>query len=91
MGSADTTLLLSIWSAILIWTCSVTGSVIWLTGKFRHVENLIYKELERHREHNDAQFNNLGTRVQRLELHAFGFTGSGRAMERDRAHDPAGE
>ena len=88
MAPAEATLLLSIWSAILVWTCSVGGSILWLTGKFRHLENALYREIAIHRTDDDNQFRGLGNRVQRLELHAFGFTGSGNVTEKETTHDP---
>lgn len=68
------TLVLGIIGALLTWTASVISLIIWLTGKFRSLEKLIYRELQKHQEEDTRQFHDLGTKVQRLELRLFGFT-----------------
>lgn len=67
-------LTLAIIGAILTWTASVISLVIWLTGKFRSLEKSFYTELDRRRTSNDLRFEKITTRVQRLEIKAFGFT-----------------
>lgn len=74
MNSEVANLILSIVGFAVIWTTSIIGGVIWLNTKFRSVERAIYREDERHRKTNDARFNDLLLRVQRLELRVFGFT-----------------
>lgn len=60
---------------LFTWTVTVISLVIWLTGKFRDLEKLIYREMNRHREDDERQFRSLGTEVQRLKIKVFGFTG----------------
>lgn len=50
------------------------GSMLWLESRFRSMEKLIYREMEKHRQDDDTKFSNHGTRIQRLELKEFGFT-----------------
>lgn len=60
----------------ITWTVTVVSLVIWLTGKFSSLEKVIYREMDKHRTEDDRQFRAIGTKVQRLELRAFGFTGA---------------
>lgn len=69
------TLTLAIIGALMTWTGSVIALVMWLTGKFRSLERTIYHEMDKHRREDDRQFGSQGTRIQRLEIRAFGFTG----------------
>ena len=71
-------LVLSILGALITWTGSVISLVIWLTGKFRAIEKVIYHEMDKHRREDDRQFGEHATKIQRLELKTFGFTMSGR-------------
>lgn len=68
-------LVLAIIGSIIVWTTSIVGGVIWLTGKFRALEKIIYREMDKHRKEDDVHFYAHGTRLQRLEIKAFGFTG----------------
>lgn len=68
-------LILAIIGAIITWTASIVGLMVWLTGKFADLNATIYREMDKHRITDDRQFDDLGRRVQRLELHAFGFAG----------------
>lgn len=68
------TLVLSILGFALIWTTSIIGGVVWLSAKFRIIERAIYREDERHRAKNDAEFEEQRLRIHRLELRVFGFT-----------------
>lgn len=75
MISLDTTtLIFTILGFAVLWTSSVIAGMVWLNAKFRNVERAIYREDEKHRTTNDARFNDLLLRVQRLELRVFGFT-----------------
>ena len=51
--------------------------VLYLEARFRRVESIVYREMQIHRREDDAQFGKIGTRLQRVELKAFGFTHSG--------------
>lgn len=64
------TLILAIIGSVITWTGSVIALVLWLVGKFRHLEKAIYKESQKHK----TSLTNLTTRVQRLEIKLFGFT-----------------
>lgn len=68
------TLILAIVGALILWTTSVISLVAWLLGKFRSVETKVYIEAEKSRRDNTNKFEELITRVYRLELKAFGFT-----------------
>lgn len=67
-------LIIAIMGAILTWTVTIASLVYWLTSKFRFLEGIIYREMDKHRREDDALFKNQGTRIQKLELKAFGFT-----------------
>lgn len=71
-------LVLAIGGAVITWTASVISLVVWLTGKFRSLEKVIYREMDKHRREDDDQFKIQGTKIQRLEIKAFGFTGPAR-------------
>ena len=72
------TLILSIIGAVLVWTTSVIGGMIWLNAKFAAIHSLVYREMDKHRREDDRQFDEQGRAIQRLELNAFGFTESSR-------------
>lgn len=65
-------LILAIIGAVVVWTTSIIGGMIWLTGKFRHLEKTIYREAAKH----SVTLYAHNTRIQRLEIKAFGFSGS---------------
>lgn len=69
-------LILTILGAILVWTTSIIGGMIWLNAKFRGVEQTVYREAAKLRHEFDAKHYNLNTRTQRLELRLFGFSGT---------------
>lgn len=71
---SDPSLAMAIVGFMLTWTVSIVSLVVWLTGKFRDLEKIIYREMDKHRTEDDRQFRAIGTKVQRLELRAFGFT-----------------
>ncbi len=82
-------LVLAILGAVLVWTTSVIGGMIWLNGKFRNIEKAIYRESEKLRREYDGKFNGHNTRIQRLEIKAFGFTdGNGASQPDDGATFP---
>lgn len=56
------------------WTATVVGLVIWLTGKFRELEQLIYKLVQRHSDEDDENFKFHDRRINRVEMQVFGFT-----------------
>lgn len=68
-------LMVIIIGALITWTGSVISLVIWLTSKFRYLEQTIYREMDKHRREDDKQFDDHGRKIQRLELRAFGFSG----------------
>lgn len=68
------TLILAILGAALTWTLTIIGFAAWLGEKFRVLERTIYREMDKHRREDDRQFNQQGTKLQRLELKVFGFT-----------------
>lgn len=67
------TVTLALFGAILTWTTTVVGLVVWLNGKFRYVEKTIYREMDKHRGEDDRQFEDLRTRALRLEIKTFGY------------------
>lgn len=69
-------LILTILGAILVWTTSVIGGMLWLNAKFRGIEKTVYREAARLRHDFEARHYNLNTRTQRLELKLFGFSGT---------------
>lgn len=76
-------LIVAIIGLVITWTGSVIALVVWLTGKFRYLEKAIYREMDKHRREDDHQFNAHTTRIQRLEIKAFGFTGPNGGALRD--------
>ncbi len=75
MQESTASLTLAILSALLIYTGSVISLVLWLSNRFRALERTLYKELDRRRTLSEGKFFQLGTKIQRLEIKAFGFTG----------------
>lgn len=69
------TLVLAIIGSVTTWTASIIWLMIWLTGKFRNLEKAFYREMDKHRREDNAQFRDHGTKIMRLEIKAFGFTG----------------
>lgn len=72
----DTSTLLAIAGAVLTWTTSVIILAGWLHAKFRFLESTIYREMEKRRALVDREFRIIETKMQRLEIKAFGFTTS---------------
>lgn len=70
-------LILAIFSALLVWTVTVVSAMLWLSSKFRQLEQTIYREIEKRRRELDPLISDLYTRTQRLEFKVFGFTHSG--------------
>lgn len=70
------TLTVSIIGALILWTTTVASLALWLAGKFRQLEQLIYREMSKHQHEDDQQFRRHELRLQRLELKAFNFTES---------------
>jgi len=69
-----TQLILAIIGAILVWTTSIIGGMVWLTGRFRMLEASIHRESNKNRQMFEAQLHLHSSRIQRLEIKAFGFT-----------------
>lgn len=76
-------LVLAIFGAIMVWTTSVIGGIIWLNTKFRSIETIVYRELEKYRNRYDTHLYANDTRLQRVELRLFGFTGGNGASSSD--------
>lgn len=74
-------LVLTIIGAVITWTVSVISGAIWLSSKFNELRHLIYREMEMRRRVVDRALFNVETRVQRLEIHAFGVTYHGAPPE----------
>lgn len=72
-----TQLVLAIATFAILWTATIVGLVVWLEARFNKVERTIYRELNKHSTEDNERFQNQGTRIQRLEHNAFGFTHSG--------------
>jgi len=64
-------LVLAIIGAVIVWTTSIVGGVIWLMSWFRRLEKTIYRESAKH----SAVLYHYDTRIRRLETKAFGFSG----------------
>lgn len=69
-----TALLFGIIGGVFTWTLSVVAAMIWLNGKFRHVEKTIYQQLDRLKREYDVKLNSHSIKIMRLEIKAFGFT-----------------
>ena len=67
-------LIIAIIGFLLTWTASVAALAMWLTGKFRDLEKVFYREMDKHRREDDIQFNNHSVKIMRLEIKTFGFT-----------------
>lgn len=70
-------LILAILSAMLVWTVTIISAMLWLSAKFRQVEQTIYQEMDKRRREMDPLIRDLYNRTQRLEFKVFGFTHSG--------------
>lgn len=66
-----TELVLAAIGFLFTWTCTVVTMMIWLSGKFRGLEIAIYKEAAK----SHSEIDRLKSRVQRLEIKIFGYTG----------------
>lgn len=55
------------------WTATVALVTVWLAGRFRHIEALIYKVLNKTKEEIGDDLDSIKTRVHRLEIKVFGF------------------
>lgn len=71
-----TQLVLAIIGAIIIWTTSVITGMLWLTNKFRSLEATIHRESNRNRQMFETQLHHHATRLLRLEIKAFGYSGT---------------
>lgn len=69
------TLVLAIFGAIMVWTTSVIGGVVWLNAKFRRVEVNFFREADKRRREVDAELRHHAVKIQRLEIYNFGITG----------------
>lgn len=67
-------LVVAIITLLIVWTTTVVGVVIWLSSKFRNLEVLLYRELNKHRREIDLTLNDHQRRLQILELKGFGYT-----------------
>jgi hypothetical protein len=65
-------LILAIIGSVMTWTGSVIAIVLWLSGRFRHIEITLYRELNKHRTEIDTQIHDLRNRIIHLELKATG-------------------
>lgn len=70
-------IVLAAFGAIVAWTTTAAGLVWWLSRQFSSVRELVYKQSDRLREKIDdhekldeERFNNLGLRMQRVEIAA---------------------
>lgn len=73
MANDTAMLTLSIFGALLTWTISVVSLVIWLTSKFRTLEVLLYREMNKR----DERASSFHDRLMILELRVLGVTQSG--------------
>lgn len=67
-------LVVAIFGAVMVWTSSIIGGIIWLSAKFRGLEKTIYREMDKLRRESNTRFYSHDTRIQRLEIKTFGFT-----------------
>lgn len=85
--SETITIIIAVVGAILGWTASVAAVIIYLEKRFnslevfirrdmRAMELEIRKSMDKHNEEDDEKFYDHGTRIQRLEIDAFGITRS---------------
>lgn len=56
------------------WTVSIILATLWLSGRFRSIEVLLYKELNKHREEIDDHIRDLNNRIMMLEIKKNGWT-----------------
>lgn len=73
--------LLAIAGALLTWTASVAGIMIWLNARFTANERLVFKENFKTRELLGRVLNQHAGRIMRLEVKTFGSTLAGRFTE----------
>lgn len=74
MANDTAMLVLAIGGALVTWTASVVSLVIWLTGKFRSIEVMMYTEMNKR----DQRAQMLHDRLMILELKVLGVTESGK-------------
>lgn len=71
----DTAMLaLAILIALGGWTATVAGLVLWLAGRFRSLERLIYQQVNRLRDRHERKMELMARRLMRLEMRVFGHT-----------------
>lgn len=77
----DAQLALAVIGAVIVWTTTVAGTVLWLSSKFRSLEITIYREKNKEREWVERQFDiydklhqQHDIKIQRLEIRTFGFS-----------------
>lgn len=66
---------LAIFGGLFTWTSTCVVLVWWLSGQFSSVRELVYKrsdmlqqKMEDHEKLDEERFNNLGLRMQRVEI-----------------------
>jgi hypothetical protein len=72
MTNESAMLIIAICGALLTWTVSVVSLVVWLTGKFRSLEVMMYSEMNKR----DQRAQMLHDRLMVLELRVMGVTES---------------
>lgn len=73
MNAELLTLTLAILGVTGAWTASVAALALWLAGRFRELEKLIYREIHEHKEQTDAKLKDHENRISRLEIKTYGF------------------
>lgn len=74
MTAETVALLVALVTVLGAWTATVVSLALWLAGRFRSVEKLLYALMHDHREEDDRQFREVSNRLIRLEIKSFGFS-----------------
>lgn len=81
MSNDTVGIFLAIAGALLTWTASVIGAIMWLSAKFNAGERLVFKENAKTREMLGRVLNQHAGRIMRLEVTTYGSTLSGKFTE----------
>lgn len=74
MSNDPAALAVAVAGLMIVYTTSVVSLVIWLASKFRSLESLIFREMDKHRREDDDRFSEHAQRLQILELEKLGYT-----------------
>lgn len=79
MSSELANMLLAVIVAVVSWTSTIAALTWFISGKFRAMEQLVYRKINEERARTDTQLNDHTLRIYRLEYKVDGYTVLGRS------------